>query len=127
MRILVTGGAGYIGSHAVRLFLSRGHDVWVYDSLVFGHRGAVPAERLIVADLNEPARLDQVLLEKRIEAVNFAQVALDEPVGRDGGAVADFEAVVDPDVVPAAEEQADRVTADVAGSAGDENAHGSTR
>ena len=36
MRILVTGGAGYIGSHAVRLFLARGHDVWVYDNLVDG-------------------------------------------------------------------------------------------
>jgi UDP-glucose 4-epimerase len=43
MRILVTGGAGYIGSHAVRLFLARGHDVWVYDTLSIGHRGAVPA------------------------------------------------------------------------------------
>ena len=51
MRILVTGGAGYIGSHAVRLFLSRGHDVWVYDNLETGHRAAVPVERLIVADL----------------------------------------------------------------------------
>src|SRR5688572_22291270 len=69
MRILVTGGAGYIGSHAVRLFLARGHDVWVYDNLTFGHRAAVPADRLIVADLNEIPRLDQMLLEKRIEAV----------------------------------------------------------
>jgi UDP-glucose-4-epimerase GalE len=69
MRILVTGGAGYIGSHAVRLFLSRGHDVWVYDNLSFGHRGAVPAARLVVGDLNELPRLDQLLLEKRIEAV----------------------------------------------------------
>ena len=40
MRILVTGGAGYIGSHAVRLFLTRGHDVWVYDNLSMGHRAA---------------------------------------------------------------------------------------
>jgi UDP-glucose 4-epimerase len=69
MRILVTGGAGYIGSHAVRLFLSRGHDVWVYDNLSEGHRGAVPAERLIVGDLSEMPRLDQTLLERRIEAV----------------------------------------------------------
>jgi UDP-glucose-4-epimerase GalE len=73
MRILVTGGAGYIGSHAVRLFLARGHDVWVYDNLSLGHRAAVPADRLIVADLAETHRLDQVLLERRVEAiVHFA-------------------------------------------------------
>ncbi len=69
MQILVTGGAGYIGSHAVKLFLSRGHQPWVYDNLVYGHRAAVPADRLIVGDLNEPHRIDQVLLEKRIDAV----------------------------------------------------------
>jgi UDP-glucose-4-epimerase GalE len=69
MRILVTGGAGYIGSHAVRLFLERGHDVWVYDNLSAGHRAAVPADRLVVADLSQTDRLDQVLVERRIEAV----------------------------------------------------------
>jgi UDP-glucose-4-epimerase GalE len=73
MRILVTGGAGYIGSHAVRLFLSRGHDVWVYDNLSQGHRKAVPADRLIVGDLDEIPRLDHTLLINRIEAaVHFA-------------------------------------------------------
>ncbi len=76
MRILVTGGAGYIGSHAVRLFLARGLDVWVYDNLSTGHRKAVPADRLIVGDLTELHRLDQVLLERRIEAVvHFAASA----------------------------------------------------
>lgn len=69
MRILVTGGAGYIGSHSVRLFLERGHNVWVYDNLCFGHKAAVPPDRLIVADLKDLHRLDQVLLEHRIEAV----------------------------------------------------------
>ena len=69
MRILVTGGAGYIGSHAVRLFLARGHDVWVYDNLSKGHRRAVPADRLIVADLDELPRLDHALVAHRIEAV----------------------------------------------------------
>jgi UDP-glucose 4-epimerase len=69
MRILVTGGAGYIGSHAVRLFLARGHDVRVYDNLSKGHRRAVPADRLVVADLDEVARLDQALVEHRSEAV----------------------------------------------------------
>src|SRR5262249_23938376 len=72
----VTGGAGYIGSHAVRLFLSRGHDVWVYDNLSMGHRAAVPADRLIVADLNETQRLDHAVLMNRIEAVvHFAGFA----------------------------------------------------
>src|SRR5438874_13707286 len=69
MRILIPGGAGYIGSHAVKLFLARGHDVSVYDNLSMGHRQAVPADRLIVGDLAQSERLDQVLLERRIEAV----------------------------------------------------------
>src|SRR5688500_18797324 len=69
MRILVTGGAGYIGSHSVRLFLERGHDVWVFDNLSFGHRASVPPDRLIAADLKDVHRLDQTLLENRIDAV----------------------------------------------------------
>src|SRR5919204_5834894 len=76
MRILITGGAGYIGSHAVRLFLARGHDVWVYDNLSMGHRAAVPADRLIVGDLSELPRLDHALVLNRIEAVvHFAAFA----------------------------------------------------
>src|SRR5437016_11650390 len=76
LRILVTGGAGYIGSHSVRHFLSRGHEVWVFDNLSEGHRAAVPSDRLIVADLAEIPRLDHVVLEHRIEAVvHFAAFA----------------------------------------------------
>lgn len=76
MRILVTGGAGYIGSHTVRLLRERGHDVWVYDNLGMGHRQAVPAEILIVGDLKDSDRLDHALLINRIEAVvHFAAFA----------------------------------------------------
>ncbi len=77
MRILVTGGAGYIGSHAVRHFLARGHDVWVYDNLSTGHRSAVPVDRLVVGELADAHRLDQLLSSRRIEAVvHFAASAL---------------------------------------------------
>lgn len=69
MRILVVGGAGYIGSHTVRLLIDRGHDVWIYDSLASGHRAAVPADRLIVADLADAGTLDHVFISKRIDAV----------------------------------------------------------
>src|SRR5262249_26379414 len=76
MRILVTGGAGDIGRHAAKLFRERGHEVWVIDSLAMGHRAAVPADRLVVADLNDVHRLDQLLVEQRIDAVvHFAAYA----------------------------------------------------
>jgi UDP-glucose 4-epimerase len=77
VNILVTGGAGYIGSHAVRLLLQAGYDVRVYDNLSQGHRQAVPADRLIVGDLHDRALVEQVLREHRIEAVmHFAAFAL---------------------------------------------------
>src|SRR6478672_2357745 len=69
MRILVTGGAGYIGSHTVRQLLGRGHDVTVFDNLSAGHRQAVPAENLVVGDLRDVDHLDHLLVTKRVEAV----------------------------------------------------------
>ena len=77
MNILVTGGAGYIGSHAVRLLEQAGHEVWVFDNLSVGHRGAVAADRLIVGDLHDRALLISVLKEHWIDAVmHFAAFAL---------------------------------------------------
>lgn len=76
MRILVTGGAGYIGSHTVRKLHAAGYEFCIYDNLSTGHRGAVPASQLIVGDLSDTGGLLQVLREQRITAiVHFAASA----------------------------------------------------
>jgi UDP-glucose 4-epimerase len=70
MNLLVTGGAGYIGSVACGELLSAGHRVIVYDSLRTGHRRAVPTEAVFVeADLADSERLDAVFHQQRIDAV----------------------------------------------------------
>ena len=79
MRILVTGGAGYIGSHTVKHLLGHGHDVLVLDNLGLGHRAAVPADRLVVADLKDVGRVDQLMIGHRVEAV--VHFAADAAVG----------------------------------------------
>ncbi len=77
MNILVIGGAGYVGSHAARILDRAGHDVWVYDSLCLGHRGAALPGKLVEGDLLDQDRLAAVLTEKKIEAVmHFAAFAL---------------------------------------------------
>lgn len=77
MNILVVGGAGYIGSHAVVALESAGHDVLVYDSLITGHREAVREDQLIVGELADQAHLETVLGDYRIDAVmHFAAFAL---------------------------------------------------
>lgn len=77
MKILVTGGAGYVGSHCVKHLEAAGHEAWVYDNLSRGHAQAVPAERLVVGDLAEEGRLAELLREKRIDAVmHFAALSL---------------------------------------------------
>lgn len=70
MRILVTGGAGYIGSVSVELFLEAAHDVVVLDDLSTGHRGAVAADaRLEVGTYGDTAYVAGLLEKHRIDAV----------------------------------------------------------
>jgi UDP-glucose-4-epimerase GalE len=62
VKVLVTGGAGYIGSHAVRELRDAGHQVRALDDLSKGHRGALPEEvPLVLGDLGDPAALDRAL------------------------------------------------------------------
>ena len=70
MNILVTGGAGYIGSATAEALLHAGHSVTVYDSLVTGHRAAVPeAARFIHADLADTGALSKVFQDQTFDAV----------------------------------------------------------
>lgn len=70
MNIFVTGGAGYIGSATAEALLQAGHRVTVYDSLVTGHRQAVPAgARFIHAEISDTLALALALKEEKYDAV----------------------------------------------------------
>ncbi|MDR3764280.1 MAG: UDP-glucose 4-epimerase GalE [Acidobacteriota bacterium] len=70
MKVLVTGGAGYIGGVVVSQLVAAGHDVVVYDNLCHGHADAVPAAaRLVVGDVGDRHALDKVFGEFHPEAV----------------------------------------------------------
>ena len=86
MHILVCGGAGYIGSHMVKLLLKRGHDVTVFDNLSTGHRDAVVGGSFELGDLGDAAALDRVLGGASFDAVmHFAAfIAVEESVAQPG-------------------------------------------
>jgi UDP-glucose-4-epimerase GalE len=69
MAILVTGGAGYIGSHAVRLMGDRGRDVVVLDSMEFGHRAAVGDRPLVEADIADDEAVRKIVNQFDVDAV----------------------------------------------------------
>jgi UDP-glucose 4-epimerase len=78
MNILLTGGAGYVGSACLRWLLRHGHNPFAYDNLVEGNPAAVPdaEKRLIVGDIAQADRLAQALGDYHIEAVmHFAALA----------------------------------------------------
>ena len=69
MRILVTGGAGYIGSHTARLLAERGDFVVALDSLEHGYRQAIPGLPLIVGSTHDRRLVEQVIGDHQVEAV----------------------------------------------------------
>jgi len=70
MDILVTGGAGYIGSHAVRKLIEAKHTVIVLDNLSYGHRAAIPdGVPFYHVDLQETERIEEILRHHQIQAV----------------------------------------------------------
>ena len=78
MAILVCGGAGYIGSHAVHQLIARGEEVVIVDNLQTGHRGALhPQATFCEGDIRDAAALDRIFTERSIDAViHFAANSL---------------------------------------------------
>ncbi|WP_315436908.1 UDP-glucose 4-epimerase GalE [uncultured Selenomonas sp.] len=78
MAILVCGGAGYIGSHAVHALVEKGEQVVIVDNLQTGHRGALnPAAKFYEGDIRDAVVLDKIFTENKIEAViHFAANSL---------------------------------------------------
>jgi UDP-glucose 4-epimerase len=82
MKILVTGGAGYIGSHMVRTLGEQGHEVVVYDNLSTGYRESVLYGKLVVGDLADTAALDALFTKEKFDAIAHfaAHIVVDESV-----------------------------------------------
>ncbi|MCA9182335.1 MAG: UDP-glucose 4-epimerase GalE, partial [Planctomycetales bacterium] len=77
MKVLVIGGAGYVGSHTVRKLVRSGHEVVVYDNLSRGHRPSVPEGIFVKGELSDREALQRVLVQYGIDAVmHFAAFAL---------------------------------------------------
>lgn len=69
MNILITGGAGYIGSHVVKALKTSGHNLTIYDNLSTGHAEAVKAGELVIGDLADQAKLEALFSHKKFDAV----------------------------------------------------------
>ena len=77
MNVLVVGGAGYIGSHTVRLLKQSGHQVVVLDNLSTGFQAAIADTELVVGDMRDRQLVESALQKYSIDAVmHFAAFAL---------------------------------------------------
>ncbi len=78
MKILVVGGAGYIGSICAELLLDEGHEVAIFDNLTEGHRRAIDSRaQFFEGDLSDRAKIDQALVRAKPDAImHFAASAL---------------------------------------------------
>ncbi|MCC6485426.1 MAG: UDP-glucose 4-epimerase GalE [Armatimonadetes bacterium] len=74
--ILITGGLGYVGSHAVRYLLEQGREVLLFDNLVYGHEAASSGAPYVIGDLNNPQDIRAVFRQHDIDSVmHFAAFA----------------------------------------------------
>jgi UDP-glucose 4-epimerase len=82
MHILVCGGAGYIGSHMIKMIEQKGHRITTFDNLSSGHQWAVKWGRFIEGDLLETSDLDHLFSENDFDAVMHfsARSLVDESV-----------------------------------------------
>lgn len=69
MKLLITGGAGYIGSHVVLALSTSGHEVTVYDNLSTGHKKSLNFGKLVLGDLADHAKLDELFKSSHFDAV----------------------------------------------------------
>ena len=83
MNILITGGAGYIGSHVCNLLIDKGYNVTVIDSLITGNKELVPKKaKLVISDIADEEKIEKLIVEEKFDLVmHFAGlIRVDESV-----------------------------------------------
>ena len=79
MKILITGGAGFVGSACLRYVAEQGHEVMAYDNLILGHEAAVDGHPLVVGDIADTEKLGQTLKDFGADAVMHFAAATSVP------------------------------------------------